>query len=704
MIELKIKGLHCADCVGKIEKSMSSLEGIEHIKLNFSTSKMQIRYNPDAISLEEIHSKIKSLGYGILDEEIEEISAFSLKNRKFVFTFISGIAMLLGLVMYFLTPDTVLMTFYLDIHTSSLLFIIAMVFGGYHAVKKAGKALLNKVFVIDSLMLIGALGAVLIDAFAEGAAVLFLFSLADLLEGYSIERSRKSLNELVNITPKVASVRRGEKYIDIPIEEIQVGDMVLVRSGERIAVDGQVIKGVSSINQAPITGESMPVTKDIGDIVFAGTINQEGSLEIQVMKGYKDSTVAKIIELVESAEEQKAPIERFIDQFAKYYTPAVIIMAVMVTVIPTWVFQQPFNVWFYKSLLLLLISCPCALALSTPISIVSGITSGAKNGVLFKGGAYVEQLAKIDTFAFDKTGTLTEGKPVVTDVIPFNGYSREDVLSIASTLECRSEHPLGKAIVEIAEHESFFRECSDFTAITGKGIKGIIENETYLVGSKKLFNPETLSNFEEDILKLEDEAKTIVIVGKENEAAGIIGLSDKIRDGSKRMVEDLHAMGIKQVIMLTGDNKRTAKAVAEKIGVDEYHAELLPEQKVSFIKKAAEENRRIAMVGDGMNDAPALATAHLGIAMGAAGSDTALEVADIALMDDNISRIPYLLSLGKRTMGIVKQNIALAIGIKLLFAILVFPGLVTLWMAVAIGDMGVSLAVIFNALRLTKVR
>jgi Cd2+/Zn2+-exporting ATPase len=448
----------------------------------------------------------------------------------------------------------------------------------------------------------------------------------------------------------------------------------------------------------------MPVSKKVGDSVFTGTINQEGRLEVKTQKEAKDSTLAKIVELVESAEDEKAETERFIDRFAKYYTPAIVIFAFCVATIPALIFQQSFEDWFYKALLLLLISCPCALALSTPISIVSGITSGAKNGALFKGGVYIEKLATIDTFAFDKTGTLTEGKPIVTDVITFNDYSRKELLSIASSLECLSEHPLGKAIVELAEKEGLPKECvEEFAAITGKGVTGRIETENYIVGSMKLFDHEIMEGLDDTLSKLEDEAKTIVIVGKKDEVVGVIGISDKIRANSKSMIDSLHKAGIKKTVMITGDNKRTAKAVASKIGIDEYYAELLPEQKVSILKKIRGGGANVAMVGDGVNDAPALATADLGIAMGVAGSDTALEVADIALMNDDLSKVPYLLKLGKKTMAVVKQNIVLAIGIKLLFAILVFPGLVTLWMAVAIGDMGVSLGVIFNALRLSKV-
>jgi len=696
-----LQNLHCADCIDKIEKKLQSVDGLYQIKISLAASRMTFEYDPNKISLEKIKWIITSLDFKIV-EEIKE--TFSLKNRESLFSIESGTLFIIGLFIHFFIYNPVIFHFYHTIHFSYIFFIGAMIFGGFHAVKRAGKELLNGIFVVDSLMVLGAIGALLIDAFLEAAAVLFLFSIAGILENYSVERSRKSLKELVNLAPKVASVKKDNKFIETPIKDIHIGGIVAVKAGERISVDGIIKNGHSSVNQAPITGESLPVSKNVGDEVYAGTINQNGYLEIEVTKESQDTTLAKIIELVEHAEGKKAPTERFIDKFAKYFTPSVILLAVCITIIPTYVFGQPFGVWFYKSLLLLLISCPCALALSTPISIVSGITSGARNGVLFKGGVYVEKLAKIDTIAFDKTGTLTEGKPVVTDVIPFNNFAKKEVLSIASSLECRSDHPLGKAIIEEAEKEGTYGECTDFTSIPGQGIKGKIGNEEYLVGRTSLFDNKLVKDLLDSFNKLEDEGKTTVLVGKPDQIIGVIGITDKIRDGSRNLIKSLHKKGIKQIVMITGDNKRTAKAVAEKIGIDEYYAELLPEQKVSIIEKIKKKRQGVAMVGDGVNDAPSLATADLGIAMGVVGSDTALEVADIALMNDDISQVSYLLTLGKKTMSVIKQNIAGAIGVKLILAILVFPGLVTLWMAVAIGDMGISLAVIMNALRLSKVK
>jgi len=701
--EFFLENLHCADCIDKIEKKLQSTDGIYQIRLSLATSRMTFEYDPKKISLKNIELIVTSLGYKIV-EEIKEKETFIFKNREFVFSIESGILFVIGLFIHFVIYDPEIFHFYHSIHFSYIFFIGAMIFGGYYAVKRAGKELLNGIFVVDSLMILGAIGALLIDAFPEAAAVLFLFSIAGVLEDYSVERSRKSLRELVNLVPKVALVKKDEKLIETHIEDIHIGDIVCVKAGERISVDGIIKNGHSSVNQAPITGESLPVSKNVGDEVYAGTINQNGYLEIEVTKESKDTTLAKIVELVEKAEEKKAPTERFIDKFAKYFTPSVIGLAVLITVIPTLIFNQPFNVWFYKSLILLLISCPCALALSTPISIVSSITSGARNGVLFKGGIYVEKLANIDTIAFDKTGTLTEGKPVVTDVITFNNYSKKEILAIASALECRSDHPLGKAIIEEADKDGKNRECSDFTSIPGQGIKGKIGEEQYLVGRISLFDDKLVKDLSDTFNKLEDEGKTVVLVGKTNQIMGAIGITDKIRDECKNLVKSLHKKGIKQIVMITGDNERTAKAVAKKIGIDEYYAGLLPEEKVSIIEKIRKKRQKVAMVGDGVNDAPSLATADLGIAMGVAGSDTALEVADIALMNDDISRISYLLTLGKKTMNVIKQNIVAAIGVKLILAILVFPGLVTLWMAVAIGDMGISLAVIMNALRLSRIK
>jgi Cd2+/Zn2+-exporting ATPase len=705
----EVKCLHCPTCSGNLEESMLEIEGIEDIKINYATSMMNVSFDSEIISLDEIKALLDRQGCQLLEHEMEEEEkVFSLGNREFLFALLSGIFMALGLITGYLTSDLFLIRI-LDFHDfilSELFFVIAIFFGGFHVARSAFKGLLNKRFKIDSLMLIGAGGAVFLNAFAEGAAVLFLFSVAELLEDYSVERSRGSLRELVDLTPKTALVKRAGSFRRLPVEVIMAGEVIKVKPGERIGVDGTVIKGNSAVNQAPITGEPMPVAKASGDTVFSGTINTTGILQVKASRPASDSTLAKIVRMVEAAEEQKSPTERFIDRFAKYYTPSVVGLAVMVVIIPTFSFAQPFDVWFYKALLLLLISCPCALALSTPIAIATGITNGAKNGVLFKGGVHIEKLPEINTFAFDKTGTLTTGRPEVADILIGNPTTQKKLLGITASLEHQSTHPIGKAIVEMAEAKKIkLKEVEDFRDVPGKGITGLIGGVRYYAGSERLFSESVLKKWQAKLEKLEGQGKTIVIVGTDKKILGVLGIADKIRPSSKAVIDSLHRQGISRTVMITGDNARTAGSVAAQIGIDEYHAELLPDQKVELVKQlGAGKERSVAMVGDGVNDAPALAGADIGIAMGAAGSDTALEVADIALMNDDISKVPYLLALGRKTMSVVKQNIILAIGIKLMFAILVFPGLVTLWMAVAIGDMGVSLGVILNAFRITRTK
>ncbi|MFQ6128632.1 MAG: heavy metal translocating P-type ATPase [Thermoplasmata archaeon] len=704
--QVRIDGLHCLDCVKKIQKRISGLPGVKGITISFATGRIEVEYDRDKARLEQIQSAIRRLGYGILREEIEGESVFSLSNNEFALAFLSGIYLAIGLVVEFATWNpTVIEGIMYHVALSEPFYGLAIVLGGYYPARRAATAILNRSFIIDGLMVAGALGAVLIGAFAEAAAVLFLFSLAELLEDYSVERTRDSLRKLMDLKPKMASVKKNDTFVPTKVEDIGPGDIVRVKPGEQVGVDGIVVTGHSTIDQAPITGESMPVSKGLGDEVFAGTMNQDGRIEVRVTKKSSDSTLSKIIQLVESAGERKSQTSRFIDRFAKYYTPSILAMSATVAIVPTFLLNQPFDVWFYKALLLLLISCPCALAISTPVSMASSITGAARNGVLIKGGVYVERLDEIDTLAFDKTGTLTEGKAIVTEVIPLNGYSRNDVLRIAASLECLSEHPLGLPIVELAKKKGTPLECIEsFHSVPGKGVRGRIGDEWFTVGTGRLIGTASKPPAKEGGLVPENRGETVVFVRRENETMGMITLADQVRYSAKEMVANLRTTKKHKLVMLTGDNEAVAKAVAGELEIGEFHSELLPQEKVNVIEGISKSGKKVAMVGDGVNDAPALAAADLGIAMSAAGSDTALEVADIALLSDDLSKIPYLLNLGKKTMRVVRNNIVAAIGIKLLFTILVFPGLVTLWMAVAIGDMGVSLGVILNSLRLAKVR
>ncbi|MCK9152073.1 heavy metal translocating P-type ATPase [Methanobacterium alcaliphilum] len=597
---------------------------------------------------------------------------------------------------------------YLDFFTSQkllaeLFFLVVVVLSGLEIIKKGLQGALKGKFTMNLLITIAVVGAFFIGEGAEGASVVFLFFLAEFLETYAGERARKSISNLLKLAPETATLKKNGESEEIPVNQVNINDIILVRPGDKIPLDGVVIKGKSSLDQATITGESMPVTKIEKDMVFAGTLNIDGFLEVKVTQRSNQTLISKIIQMVKESQSKKSKTEAFIDKFAHYYTPAVILLAVAVATIPPFLLGLPFDTWFYRALVLLVVSCPCALAISTPISMVSAITAGTNNGVLIKGGEYIEKMQDVDVFVFDKTGTLTEGNLEVTDIIPFNNFSEKELLGISAGLESNSKHPLAEAIVNQASNQKIpIKEVKDFESLTGEGLKGIIDGDTFFIGKKSLFH-KNIDFPVEIVRKMESEGKTVVLVGNNYHIVGVIGLRDKIRLLSKKTITSLKNRNIK-TLMLTGDNPGTAKAVASKIGMDKYHYSLLPQDKVKMVENLLKENKKVAMVGDGVNDAPVLALADVGIAMGAVGSDVAIEAADIALMQDDISKIDYLIDLSRKSMGVIKQNITVAIIIKSSFAILSVMGFVTLWMAVAIGDMGLSLAVILNALRIGRKR
>lgn len=631
----------------------------------------------------------------LCDIESSEKILYSVWKDKIVLITISLLMLFIGLVFEFVFK---LGSF------ARIIFLITAIIPGYSIAKKGFSALLfKKRLSIDFLMIVAAIGSFFIEHGEEGATILILFYIAEFLEAYTSERAKKSVASLMKLAPEVATVKKDGKEIKVHVHDVNVGDIIIVKPGEKIPLDGKIIKGISSINQAPITGESIPITKKVGDEVYAGTINNEGFLEIEVIKRSDETMLSKIIKLIEEAKKMKSPTENFIERFSKYYTPLIIFLAIIVATVPTFAFGLPFNEWFYKALVLLVVSCPCALVISTPVAMVSAITSAAKNGVLIKGGIYIEEIGKINTFAFDKTGTLTEGKLEVTDVISL-GSSKEEVLLKAASLEAFSEHPIAKAIVEKAKKKRIkLIHLNEFKAIPGKGVVGKINDELYYLGNKRFFEELLIPFPDELIKKLEAEGKTVILVGNKEKVIGLIAVMDKIRDETIKAIAKLKEDGIKTV-MITGDNKRTAKVIANKIGVDECLAELLPEDKVKIIEELSRKYGHVAMVGDGINDAPALASANVGIAMGAIGSDISLENANIALMQDDLSKLPYLIKLSKKTLEIIKENVLASILIKGSFAVLVFPGFITLWLAVAIGDMGLSLAIILNAIRLSLMK
>lgn len=581
---------------------------------------------------------------------------------------------------------------------AQVFFILTALVAGKQTMLNAVRAIRKVRLDMTVLMTVAAVGAFGIGHGEEGAAVLFLFFIAEFLESYAEARSKRSIQSLLELAPDRAIVRRDGAEVELPVSDIKVGDTLLVKPGHRIALDGVVVVGSSFVNEAPITGESVPKPKHPGDMVFAGTLNTDGYLEVKVTKKEANTMLAKIKQLVERVSKQKSSSEIFVEKFARYYTPAVILSAILLVIIPVVFLGQPLEIWLYRALTMLVIACPCALVISTPVSMVSALTSSARNGVLVKGGRFLEQLSSIRHFAFDKTGTLTKGKIVVTDVINLQQASEKHLLSIALTLEKRSEHPIAKAILEYCEPRGVKeRALQSFSSVPGKGVKGVIGNTEYFVGSPEFFRELGIKFPEERVSSLEACGKTVVMLGTNNTAIGLIAVSDEIKENAAETVSKLKALGI-EPIMLTGDNEGAAKYIAKQLGIAHYHSRLSPEDKVKVVRNLTRQYGSVVMVGDGVNDAPALAQATVGIAMGAAGSDVAIESADVALMEDDLEKLVYLVKLSRKTNAKIKQNIFASILIKGTLGVLALFGLVSLWVAVAIGDLGLSLAVILNAL------
>lgn len=595
--------------------------------------------------------------------------------------------------------------------TSSILAYGASILVGGHRLFTTGvKNLFRLEFDMRTLMTIAVVGAAFIGEWGEGATVVILFAISEVLESYSMDKARQSIRSLMDIAPKEALIRRGNQEFTIEVDDIRIGDILIVKPGQKIAMDGIVEKGLSAVNQAAITGESVPVSKTINDEVFAGTLNEEGLLEVKVTKHVDDTTIAKIIHLVEEAQAEKAPSQAFVDRFAKYYTPVIMLISLLVAVLPPLLFDGDWSKWIYQGLAVLVVGCPCALVISTPVSIVTAIGNAARNGVLIKGGIHLEEMGAIRAIAFDKTGTLTEGIPVVTDYLPEANTDSNELLAIIAALENGSQHPLASAILKKAKQENVpyqNQSIEDFSSITGKGIKGRVSGIMYYVGSPNLFDevlPNGIpANLKGTISDLQNQGKTVMVAGTATEILGLLAVADEVRGNSKSVIQKLHSLGIQKTIMLTGDNLGTANAIGKQVGVSNIQADLLPQDKLAFIKELRKKYDRVAMVGDGVNDAPALAASTVGIAMGGAGTDTALETADIALMADDLGKLPFTLKLSRKALFIIKQNITFSLGIKLVALLLVIPGWLTLWIAI-FADMGATLIVTLNGLRLLRVK
>ncbi len=618
---------------------------------------------------------------------------------------ISGVLLGSGLLLQWLKLGPV------QLHTAC--FALATLAGGLLVFPAAFKALKKARLDMNVLMTVAVTGAWLVGEGAEGAAVVFLFALSELLESWSVGRARRAIASLLKLTPQTTLVRGADGVTkEMPVAEVVVGAEISVRSGSSVPLDGEVIAGESAVNQAPITGESVPVEKKPGDPVFAGTINGEGSLTVRVTKAASDSTLALIIKLVEEAEEQKAPTQRFVDKFATIYTPAVFAVALLVALLPPLLMGGAWSEWTYRALVLLVIACPCALVIATPVSIVSGLTALARRGVLIKGGAYLEAVGKLRALAVDKTGTITQGRPQVTCVIPISDMKEEEIMRRAAAIDAHSEHPLAKAVVAAAQAKGItWKESTQYQSVTGRGATAVIDGHPHFIGNHKMAHELGLCSpeIESRLTEIENKGQSLAILGHAShegcggKVLGILSIGDTIRPEAANALTLLHDAGIEKVVMLSGDNQRTVDAIARLAGIDEAYGDLMPDQKIEHIRRLMTEHQYVGMIGDGVNDAPALALASVGIAMGAIGSDTAIETADMALMEDDLTRVGEAIKLGRRTLRIIQFNVAFALAVKVVFLILAFTGNTSLWLAI-LADTGATLLVIANALRLLYIK
>lgn len=690
---IRVPEMDCQDEVKAIERALGALAGVAGWQVNLLERTLRVQFDPEKASGDGVLAAIRMLGMTPVLASRAAAGAGWRRDPVLLSTTASGVFLGAALATDWLGTQPL---------WTALLSAFAMLAGGWMTAGKAMRAVRARRLDMNTLMTIAVLGAVGIGQWAEGASVVFLFGLAQLLETYSLDRARQAVRRLLDVSPPEATVRREGQEVRVPATAVAPGDMILVRPGERIALDGIVRTGSSGVNQAPITGESMPAEKAPGDQVYAGSINGAGSLDVEVTHRAQETVLARIIALVEQAQAQKAPAQAFVERFAAIYTPAVIAGAALIAALPPLVLGQPAGPWIYRALVLLVIACPCALVISTPVAVVCGLTRAARAGVLIKGGRYLEALGQLKALAFDKTGTLTRGTPEVVDVRPVNSRDATDILRVAAAVEARSEHPLAGAILRAARGRGLQWPGADgFTAVAGRGAYADVGGRRYHVGNHRYVEELGVCGpaVERHLAALERAGQTPVVISDGRYVLGLLGLADVVRETAPTALGELRRLGVKPLVMLTGDVRGTAEAIAGTVGVDEVRAELLPDQKVEAIRGLVQRYGHVGMVGDGINDAPALAAATVGIAMGAAGTDAAIETADVALMSDDLGQLPRAIALGRRTLRIIRANIALSLATKGVFVLLAVLGQATLWMAVA-ADMGTSLFVVANGMRL----
>ncbi|MBL8713296.1 MAG: heavy metal translocating P-type ATPase [Alphaproteobacteria bacterium] len=697
--------MDCIEEVTILRKVLSPIVGNED-KLSFDVLNGRMGVNDDKVSDADIIKAVSRTGMKaeVVTAGKEPQDAGSYRKYATMLMVVSGLFTTAGFLVDAYTKGSLMAAFQEGGKMPAAaigLYIAAITAGGWFVMPKAIYALRGMRPDMNLLMVIAVLGAAGIGEWFEAATVTFLFSLSLSLEAWSIGRARRAIAALMSLAPETARLKQDGGEKEVPAGEVKVGDTFIVLGGERIPLDGKVTRGESHVNQAPITGESVPVRKEVGAEVFAGTINGDSTLEIAATKTSDNTTLANIIRLVGEAQNKRAPSEQWVEKFARIYTPAVILLAVAVFVIPV-IMGLSASAWFYKALVLLVIACPCALVISTPVSIVSSLTAAAKAGVLIKGGVHVETPGRLKALALDKTGTITEGRPTVAEVIALSGHSEEELMARASALEARSTHPLATAVIEYAQKKNVKVESAeDVAIIPGKGVTGHFQGKVYWLGSERYLQERKQETPEVKamIAKISGAGRTVIVIGNDTHVCGLVAVVDAIRPAAKAALARLRELGIEHLVMLSGDNKATAESIAKSVGIDEVHAELLPEDKVTAIDGLVKKYQSVGMIGDGVNDAPAMGRASLGIAMGAVGSDAAIESADIALMADDLSKLPWLISHSRRTLSIIKQNIALSLLTKGAFILLNLAGMSTLWIAIA-ADMGTTLVVIMNSLRL----
>ncbi len=694
---LSIAKMDCPTEEALIRGKLDNMAGISGLDFNLVQRTLRVEYTGNV--LPGVLAALQSLGFEAEvcgTGSIESPPAPAPTQTNWWSLALAGVAAISAEIVYWLYGG--------DHWAVIVLALVAIFSGGLTTYKKGWIALKNRNLNMNALMSIAVTGAILIGHWPEAAMVMVLFALAEVIEAKSLDRARNAIRGLMELTPESATVQQPDgSWVKVESRAVTVGSIVRVRPGERIALDGNIIEGRSTVNQAPITGESLPVEKAPGDLVFAGTINETGSFDYRVTAGAGDTTLARIIHAVEAAQGSRAPTQRFVDQFARYYTPAVMILALAVALLPPLLLGAAWLDWVYKALVLLVIACPCALVISTPVSIVSGLAAATRHGILIKGGVYLEEGRKLSWLALDKTGTITHGKPALTDVQVWQDADAVHSKTLAASLAALSGHPVSRALAQAAQDEQIaLLQVNDFTELPGRGVRGRIDGDNYHLGNRLLIEELGVfsSALESQLSVLEAQGKTVVILVREDEVQALFAVADTVRESSRHAIAELHALGIK-TLMLTGDNSHTAEAIARQVGIDHAQGGLLPEDKLEKVESLLSPTGAIGMVGDGINDAPALARADIGFAMGAAGSDTAIETADVALMDDDLHKIPKFVRLSQATARVLKQNIALALGIKIAFLTLTFTGQATMWMAV-FADMGASLLVVFNGLRLLR--